>query len=78
MVEGSFHQRRQRTSIVALAAHGAPPPVHPLAKRRQALEHRLDNVAIGLEMGAARVGDVIKLLAAFGGRLVCRDAEPAR
>src|SRR5882672_6992285 len=66
MVEGGLDQRRQGAPLVAFAAHRAPPAVHAFAQRGQAVEHSVDNVAIGFKPGAAFVGNSIKLLAAFG------------
>ena len=66
MVEGGFDERRQRAAIPPLAARGAPPAVHAFAERSQAVEHGVDDIAIGLQVGAAFRGDGVELLAAFG------------
>ncbi len=61
MIERGFGQRWQRGPIVALAACGSPPAVHPFAERAQARQHHVDQVAIGLEIRAAFVGDGVEL-----------------
>src|SRR5215467_9292838 len=68
MIEGGLDQRRQWAPLVAFAAHRAPPAVHAFAKRGQAIEHSVDNVAIGFKPGAAFVGYCLKPLAAFSCR----------
>ena len=61
VVEGCFRKGRQGATLVALAAHGSPPAVYAFAKRTQPIEHRIDDVAIGIEVSAAFVGDGVEL-----------------
>src|SRR5262249_2074408 len=65
MVECGFGQRRQGTALAAftaLATYTLPPAVDALAQRAQPIKHGVDNLAIGLEVGAAFLGDGVKLL----------------
>src|SRR5215813_10192823 len=68
VLERGAHQRRQAAVVVALfVAAEAPAHARDLgADRGEALQHRLDEVAVLVEIGAALVGDRVELLAALG------------
>ena len=61
MIEGGFDQRRQRPPIFTFAARVAPPAVDAFAERGQPIEHDVGEIAIGLEIGAAFIGDGVEL-----------------
>src|SRR5262249_4005006 len=65
MVEGGFGQRRQGTAFAALTAEVPPPTVDAFAECAQPVEHSVDNLAIGIEIDTAFVGDRVKLLRPF-------------
>ena len=58
MVECRFAQRWQRTAFAAFTAYALPPAIDALAECTQPIKHGVDNLAIGLEIGAAFFGDV--------------------
>ena len=66
MIEGRFDQRRQRTPILAFAARCASPAIDAFAERGQPVEHDVGEFAIGLQIGAAFIGDGVELFRAFG------------
>src|SRR4029077_2162006 len=70
MVERGFGQRRQRSALAAvttLTAYMPPPTVDALAECAQPIKNGVDNLAIGIEISAAFLGDGVELLRAFGG-----------
>src|SRR5215831_2087502 len=59
------HERRHAAAVVVVAAEAAAHARNPLADEGQPLEHRVDEVAVLVEMGAALVGDGVALLGAL-------------
>ena len=53
MIERGLDEGRERAAIAALATFAAAPAVDALAERAQPVEHGVDHVAVGLEIGAA-------------------------
>jgi hypothetical protein len=73
MVERGFAQRRQRTAFAAftaLAAYALPPAIDALAECTQPIKHGVDNLAIGLEIGAAFFGEGQRRIDDAGARAV--------
>src|SRR5262249_23140064 len=59
-------ERRHAAAAVVVAAETAAHARNPLADEGQPLEHRVDEVAVLVEMSAAFVGDGVELLGALG------------
>src|SRR3984893_16452739 len=65
VVDRRAHERRHAATLVVVAAEAAAHARTPLADEGKPLEHRVDEVAVLLEMGAALLGDGVALLGAL-------------
>src|SRR5262245_45720548 len=60
------HERRHAAAVVVIAAEAAAHARNALADEGKPLEHRVDEVAVLVEMSAAFVGDGVELLGTLG------------